>query len=93
MSTPIQILNNAAEAVAWLRSRVQGDLQTDSRKVKAGDAFVAGLLAGLAAHGIPDNLAALAPDLTLAQTCGALATTAKGAMTALPYKDDLQRSL
>ncbi|RDI12592.1 UDP-N-acetylmuramoyl-L-alanyl-D-glutamate--2,6-diaminopimelate ligase [Comamonas sp. AG1104] len=41
MSTPIQILNNAAEAVAWLRSRVQGDLQTDSRKVKAGDAFVA----------------------------------------------------
>ena len=59
----------------------------------AGDAFVAGLLAGLAAHGIPDNLAALAPDLTLAQTCGALATTAKGAMTALPYRDDLQRSL
>lgn len=62
----------------------------------AGDAFVAGLLAGLAglaAHGIPDNLAALAPDLALAQTCGALATTAKGAMTALPYKDDLQRSL
>ncbi|HDZ1369850.1 TPA: aminoimidazole riboside kinase [Klebsiella pneumoniae] len=52
----------------------------------AGDAFVAGLLAGLAAHGIPDNLAALAPDL-------ALATTAKGAMTALPYRDDLQRSL
>ncbi|RYI69639.1 aminoimidazole riboside kinase [Klebsiella pneumoniae] len=27
----------------------------------AGDAFVAGLLAGLAAHGIPDNLAALLP--------------------------------
>ncbi|POJ33972.1 aminoimidazole riboside kinase, partial [Klebsiella pneumoniae] len=55
--------------------------------------FVAGLLAGLAAHGIPDNLAALAPDLALAQTCGALATTAKGAMPALPYRDDLQRSL
>lgn len=41
MSTSIQILNNAAEAVAWLRSRVQGDLQTDSRKVGAGDAFIA----------------------------------------------------
>ena len=41
MSTNIQILNNAAEAVAWLRARVQGDLQTDSRKVKAGDAFIA----------------------------------------------------
>ncbi|MFQ8154114.1 hypothetical protein ACKGNV_15710, partial [Klebsiella pneumoniae] len=26
-------------------------------------------------------------------SCGALATTAKGAMTALPYRDDLQRSL
>ncbi|RSE02913.1 aminoimidazole riboside kinase [Klebsiella pneumoniae] len=59
----------------------------------AGDAVVAGRLAGLAAHGIPDNLAALAPDLALAQTCGALATTAKGAMTALPYRDDLQRAL
>ena len=57
----------------------------------AGDAFVAGLLAGLAAHGIPDNLAALAPDLALAQTCGALATTAKGAMTALPYQADVNR--
>ncbi|QXZ09374.1 UDP-N-acetylmuramoyl-L-alanyl-D-glutamate--2,6-diaminopimelate ligase [Comamonas sp. Y33R10-2] len=41
MSTLIQTLNNAAEAVAWLRARVQGDLQTDSRKVKAGDAFIA----------------------------------------------------
>ena len=41
MSTQIQTLNNAAEAVAWLRSRVQGDLQTDSRKVQAGDAFIA----------------------------------------------------
>lgn len=41
MSTPIQTLNNAAEAVAWLRTRVQGDLQTDSRKVKTGDAFIA----------------------------------------------------
>lgn len=41
MSTQIQTLNSAAGAVAWLRSRVQGDLQTDSRKVKAGDAFIA----------------------------------------------------
>ncbi|MCP6582532.1 PfkB family carbohydrate kinase, partial [Klebsiella pneumoniae] len=37
----------------------------------AGDAFVAGLLAGLAARGIPDNLTALAPDRALAQTAGA----------------------
>ncbi|WP_171999090.1 aminoimidazole riboside kinase [Cronobacter sp. JZ38] len=59
----------------------------------AGDAFVAGLLWGLAAHGLPDNAAALAPRLADAQTCGALATTAKGAMTALPRLNDLQQRL
>ena len=49
----------------------------------AGDAFVAGLLYGLAA-GLE-----LVPAITLAQRCGALATTAKGAMTALPWQHDL----
>jgi fructokinase len=57
----------------------------------AGDAFVAGLLASLAAKGMPTDIDALEPILTLAQTCGALATTAKGAMTALPYQRDLNR--
>lgn len=59
----------------------------------AGDAFVAGLLWGLAAHGLPANAAALAPLLADAQACGALATTAKGAMTALPRLNDLQQRL
>ncbi|MGE0971492.1 aminoimidazole riboside kinase [Klebsiella sp. WOUb02] len=58
----------------------------------AGDAFVAGLLASLAANGIPTDLASLEAALLLAQTCGALATTAKGAMTALPRLHDLDRS-
>ncbi|WP_142501714.1 aminoimidazole riboside kinase [Klebsiella sp. 2680] len=57
----------------------------------AGDAFVAGLLASLAANGMPTDIHALEPTLTLAQTCGALATTAKGAMTALPRQRDLNR--
>ena len=57
----------------------------------AGDAFVAGLLASLAANGMPTDMTALEPTLTLAQTCGDLATTAKGAMTALPYQRDLNR--
>jgi fructokinase len=35
----------------------------------AGDAFVAGLLASLAANGMPTD-EALEPTLTLAQTCG-----------------------
>lgn len=59
----------------------------------AGDAFVAGLLASLAANGMPSDINALEPTLTLAQTCGALATLAKGAMTALPYQRDLQRQI
>ncbi|UAY64247.1 aminoimidazole riboside kinase [Enterobacter bugandensis] len=49
----------------------------------AGDAFVAGLLYGLAAG------QELVPAIALAQRCGALATTAKGAMTALPWQHDL----
>ncbi|MDZ5728291.1 aminoimidazole riboside kinase [Enterobacter sp. D2] len=49
----------------------------------AGDAFVAGLLYGLAAG------QDLTPIIALAQRCGALATTAKGAMTALPWQHDL----
>ncbi|MNE82925.1 aminoimidazole riboside kinase [compost metagenome] len=50
----------------------------------AGDAFVAGMLYGLAS-GMSDFPTIIA----LAQRCGALATTAKGAMTALPYRRDL----
>ncbi|MFS2221637.1 aminoimidazole riboside kinase [Pantoea sp. B65] len=55
----------------------------------AGDAFVAGLLAALAQQ--PDPLAVddLSAAIAQAQRCGALATTAKGAMTALPYAKDL----
>lgn len=49
----------------------------------AGDAFVAGLLYGLA------DGQTLPPVIALAQRCGALATTAKGAMTALPWQHDL----
>ncbi|EGT5701639.1 aminoimidazole riboside kinase [Cronobacter sakazakii] len=59
----------------------------------AGDAFVAGLLWGLAAHGLPQTVAQLAPVIAAAQACGALATTAKGAMTALPRLNDLQPHL
>ncbi|HHA1840660.1 TPA: aminoimidazole riboside kinase [Enterobacter asburiae] len=49
----------------------------------AGDAFVAGLLYGLAAG------QDLTQVIALAQRCGALATTAKGAMTALPWQHEL----
>ena len=55
----------------------------------AGDAFVAGLLAGLACYDqlpVWDDLIGI---ITQAQGCGALATTAKGAMTALPTRAQL----
>ena len=42
MSADFVVLRNAEEAVAWLRSRVAGGtLQTDSRQVQPGDAFIA----------------------------------------------------
>ncbi len=56
----------------------------------AGDAFVAGLLWELAKSGLPANESQLARALASAQRCGALATTAKGAMTALPWLHQLQ---
>lgn len=55
----------------------------------AGDAFVAGLLWGLARFTSPHAPEEIAGIIQLAQQCGALATTAKGAMTALPRRHDL----
>ena len=55
----------------------------------AGDAFVAGFLWGLAKSGLPADESQLAIYLASAQRCGALATTAKGAMTALPWLHQL----
>lgn len=57
----------------------------------AGDAFVAGLLYGLSTRGFPQSTSQLDSVLALAQVCGALATTAKGAMTALPYYSEITK--
>jgi UDP-N-acetylmuramoyl-L-alanyl-D-glutamate--2,6-diaminopimelate ligase len=37
----MQTLHSAQEAACWLRSRVTGELRTDSRLVQAGDGFIA----------------------------------------------------
>ena len=37
----MRLLNTPLEAASWLRARVTGTLQTDSRKVRAGDGFIA----------------------------------------------------
>ncbi|WP_039985154.1 aminoimidazole riboside kinase [Vibrio owensii] len=55
----------------------------------AGDAFVGGLLARLAQHNEWANKEAIHSAVNWANGCGALATTQKGAMTALPTQDAL----
>lgn len=59
----------------------------------AGDAFVAGLLAALAERTSLPTQAELPAILAQAHGCGALATTAKGAMTALPTRTRLDEFL
>ena len=55
----------------------------------AGDAFVGGLLAGLSQYANWKEISVLEQILRQANACGALATTAKGAMSALPNKAQL----
>ncbi|EHH3926585.1 aminoimidazole riboside kinase [Escherichia coli] len=56
----------------------------------AGDAFVAGLLTGLSPTGLSTDEREMRQIIDLAQRCGALAVTAKGAMTALPCRQELE---
>ena len=56
----------------------------------AGDAFVAGLLTGLSSSGLSTDEREMRRIIELAQRCGALAVTAKGAMTALPCRQELE---
>ncbi|RLM21404.1 aminoimidazole riboside kinase [Brenneria alni] len=56
----------------------------------AGDAFVAGLLQGLAEYDDLSQAVSWEKVIEQAQLCGALATTAKGAMTALPYAQQIR---
>ena len=59
----------------------------------AGDAFVGGLLAGLSQHENWRDRDVLVRIILQANACGALATTAKGAMSALPNKNQLTEFL
>ena len=59
----------------------------------AGDAFVGGLLAGLSLNDNWQTLDVLKQIIRQANACGALATTAKGAMSALPNQQQLNAFL
>ncbi len=41
MTADLPLLTSVHDAMAWLRQRVTGTLQTDSRQVRAGDGFIA----------------------------------------------------
>ncbi|WP_145543047.1 aminoimidazole riboside kinase [Yersinia frederiksenii] len=96
-SCKLLLVTLGAEGV-WVHNR-RGLQQYPSRRITpidttgAGDAFVAGLLAALAQK--PDWYldTDLAAAVDQAQACGALATSAKGAMTALPNAQELARFL
>ncbi len=86
------VTQGRAGVVACLRGEVQhypAQVVESIDTTGAGDAFVAGLLWGLARDGFPQQMPQLAPLMATAQRCGALATTAKGAMTALPFQQSL----
>lgn len=55
----------------------------------AGDAFVGGMLARLAQSADWNNVETVEAAIAWGNACGALATTQKGAMTALPTRDQL----
>jgi fructokinase len=59
----------------------------------AGDAFVGGLLSGLSQHSNWKEISVLEQIIRQANASGALATTAKGAMSALPNKAQLAEFL
>jgi fructokinase len=59
----------------------------------AGDAFVGGLIAYLAQSNDWSEIEHIRQAVKWANSCGALATTQKGAMTALPLKDELAQYL
>lgn len=59
----------------------------------AGDAFVGGLISYLAQSDSWSDIAEIRQAVQWANGCGALATTQKGAMTALPLRDELKQYL
>jgi fructokinase len=98
LSGPALVL--VTRGAAGVVARLEGDLlEWVGQKVTpldttgAGDAFVAGLLAALAEGDRLPALSELPAILAQAHGCGALATTAKGAMTALPTRTELDAFL
>lgn len=79
--------------LAGQREQIQGKSVKAVDTTGAGDAFVGGLLYGLAQSTEWRNIAQLPTIIRQANACGALAVTAKGAMSALPDQAALKHFL
>ena len=99
------LVTAGAAPLRWLTRTACGSAATFAVRTidttAAGDAFVAGWLKSLAAHGVsPATLAhfladraRLAATLRYAAACGALAATRHGAFTAMPHAAEVERLL
>ena len=75
------------------QERIAGKAVKPTDTTGAGDAFVGGLITYLAQSNNWSDLEQIRHAVQWANGCGALATTQKGAMTALPLKDQLAQYL
>ncbi|MDA3978898.1 aminoimidazole riboside kinase [Gallibacterium sp. AGMB14963] len=92
------ILVTLGEAGAiYFYQQISGSIAGNKVKVVdttgAGDAFVGGMLQGLSQYDQWQNAQVLEQAIIQANICGGLATTAKGAMAALPTYQQLQQLL
>lgn len=75
------------------QERIAGKAVKPRDTTGAGDAFVGGLITYLAQSNHWSDIEHIRHAVHWANGCGALATTQKGAMTALPLKDELTQYL
>jgi fructokinase len=99
------LVTAGAAPIRWLTREGSGSAATFAVRAidttAAGDAFVAGWLTALVAHGVGRTTLApfladhgqLAHSLRYAAACGALATTRHGAFAAMPDTAEVQRLL
>ncbi|CAM2838114.1 aminoimidazole riboside kinase [Vibrio mytili] len=93
LGIPLVLITQGAKGVLRVFEKhselVTGRVVTPTDTTGAGDAFVGGLLASLAQHENWKDLHVINTAILWANGCGALATTQKGAMTALPTQSEL----
>jgi fructokinase len=99
--TRLLVITDGPAPMRWFAREANGELPTFSCDVvdstAAGDAFVAGLLHGLASAGVDAarfdawsmDIRQLHATLRLAAACGALTVTRRGSFSAMPDMDEV----